>query len=98
MSSDQRFTRITSTGQVQTVAGGSTAIGPARIQSIKAKGNASGQLTLRDSADNSGTILFLAHFGTEGLDIYVAGNGNRFETSVHATISGTGSVTLGYTG
>ena len=62
------------------------------------RGHASGQLTLRDSADDSGTILFLAHFATEGLDIYVPGNGIRFETSVHATISGTGSVTLGYTG
>ena len=98
MSSDQRFTRITSTGQVQTIAGGSTAVGPARITYIQAKGHASGQLTLRDSADDSGTILFLAHFGTEGLDIYVPGNGIRFETSIHATISGTGSVTLGYTG
>ena len=35
MSSDQRFTRITATGQVQTVAGGSTAIGPARITYIQ---------------------------------------------------------------
>jgi hypothetical protein len=98
MSSDQRFTRITSTGQVQTIGGGSTAIGPARITYIQAKGHASGQLELRDSADNSGKLLFIAHFGTEGLDIYVPGNGIRFETSVHATISGTGSVTLGYTG
>ena len=52
MSSDQRFTRITSTGQVQTVAGGSTAIGPSRITYIQCKGHASGQLTLRDSADD----------------------------------------------
>ena len=98
MSSDQRFTRITSTGQVQTIGGGSTAIGPARITYIQAKGHASGQLELRNSADNSGDLLFIAHFGTEGLDIYVPGNGIRFETSVHATISGTGSITLGYTG
>ena len=98
MSSDQKFTRITSTGQVQTVAGGSTAIGPARITYIQAKGNASGELTLRDSADNSGTILFLAHFGTEGLDIYVPGNGIRFETGVHLDLDQTDSVTIGYTG
>ena len=98
MSSDQRFTRITSTGQVKTIAGGSANVGPSRITYIQAKGHASGQLTLRDSADDSGTILFLAHFGTEGLDIYVPGNGIRFSTTVHATISGTGSVTLGYTG
>ena len=73
-------------------------IGPARITYIQAKGHASGQLELRDSADNSGALLFIAHFGTEGLDIYVPGNGIRFETTIHATISGTGSVTLGYTG
>ena len=97
-SSDQKFTRITSTGQVKTIAGGSNNVGPSRITYIQAKGHASGQLTLRNSTDDSGTILFLAHFGTEGLDIFVPGEGIRFETSVHATISGTGSVTLGYTG
>jgi hypothetical protein len=96
--SDQRFTRITSTGRVKTIAGGSINIGPSRITYIQAKGNASGQLTLRNSADDSGTILFLSHFGTEGLDIFVPGEGIRFEETIHATISGTGSVTLGYTG
>jgi len=98
MSSDQRFTRITSTGQVKTIAGGSTNIGPSRITYIQAKGNSAGQLELRNSSDNSGDLLFQAHFGTEGLDIYVPGNGIRFDTTIHATISGTGSVTLGYTG
>jgi hypothetical protein len=97
MSSDQRFTRITSTGQVKTIAGGSTNIGPSRTY-IQAKGHASGQLELRNSSDNSGDLLFQAHFGTEGLDIYVPGDGIRFDTTIHATISGTGSVTLGYTG
>ena len=98
MSSDQRFTRITSTGQVKTIAGGSTNIGPSRITYIQAKGHASGQLELRNSSDNSGDLLFQAHFGTEGLDIYVPGDGIKFDTTIHATISGTGSVTLGYTG
>jgi hypothetical protein len=96
--SDQRFTRVTGTGQVKTIAGGSTNIGPCRITYIQGKGHASGQLELRNSADNSGDLLFQAHFGTEGLDIFVPGEGIRFETTVHATISGTGSVTLGYTG
>jgi len=98
MSSDQRFTRITSTGQVKTIGGGSTNIGSSRITYIQAKGHASGQLELRNSADNSGDLLFIAHFGTEGLDVYVPGNGIRFDDTIHATISGTGSVTLGYTG
>ena len=42
--SDQRFTRVTSTGQVKTIAGGSTNIGPCRITYIQGKGHASGQL------------------------------------------------------
>jgi len=98
MSSDQRFTRITSTGQVKTIGGGSTNIGPSRITYIQAKGHASGQLELRNSSDNSGDLLFIAHFGTEGLDIYVPGNGIRFETTIYADVTGTGSITLGYTG
>ncbi len=96
--SDQRFTRVTGTGQVKTIAGGATNIGPCRITYIQAKGHAAGQLELRNSADNSGPLLFQAHFATEGLDIFVPGEGIRFEDTVHATISGTGSVTLGYTG
>ena len=98
-SSDQQFSCRTSDGRFGRATNATdNFIGPARITYIQAKGHASGQLELRDSADNSGSLLFIAHFGTEGLDIYVPGNGIRFETSVHATISGTGSITLGYTG
>ena len=96
--SDQRFTRVTGTGQVKTIAGGATNIGPCRITYIQAKGHASGQLELRNSADNSGDLLFISHFGTEGLDIYVPGNGIRFENGVHATMTNVTSVTIGYTG
>ena len=96
--SDQRFTRVTGTGQVKTIAGGATNIGPCRITYIQAKGHASGQLELRNSADNSGDLLFISHFGTEGLDIYMPGNGIRFDTTLHATITNTTSVTIGYTG
>ena len=97
--SDQQFSTRTSDGRFgkATDASGSF-IGPARITYIQAKGHASGQLELRNSSDNSGDLLFIAHFGTEGLDIYVPGNGIRFDDTIHATISGTGSVTLGYTG
>ena len=31
-------------------------------------------------------------------DIYMPGNGIRFETTLHATITNTTSVTIGYTG
>ena len=97
--SDQQFSCRTSDGRFgRATDASSNFIGPARITYIQAKGHASGQLELRNSADNSGDLLFISHFGTEGLDIFVPGEGIRFEDTVHATISGTGSVTLGYTG
>ena len=98
MSSDQKFTTITSTGQVQTISGGSTAIGPCRVTYIQCEGVASSKLILRDSSDGSGAKVFEADFGTEGLDIFVPGNGIRFENGVHATMTNTGSLTIGYTG
>ena len=98
MSSDQKFTTITSTGQVQTISGGSTAIGPCRVTYIQCEGVASSKLILRNSSDGSGAKVFEADFGTEGLDIFVPGNGIRFENGVHATMTNTTSLTIGYTG
>ena len=99
MSSDQKFTNIASTGQVKTISGGSTNIGPARVTYIQAKGVADSVLILRDiSSGSTGDKVFEADFGTEGLDIYMPGNGIRFETTLHATITNTTSVTIGYTG
>ena len=43
-------------------------------------------------------ILFLKLFGSEGLDIMIPGSGIRFRNTVFADITGSGSVTLGYTG
>ena len=94
--SDQRFTRVTSTGQVKTIAGGSTNIGPARVTYIQATGITN--VKLYDAASAAGSIIFEATFGDEGLDIYVPGNGIRFETTIYADVTGTGSITLGYTG
>ena len=94
--SDQRFTRVTGTGQVKTIAGGSTNIGPARVTYIQATGITN--IKLYDAASASGAIVFESTFGSEGLDIYVPGNGIRFETTIYADVTGTGSVTLGYTG
>ena len=51
-----------------------------------------------DGTSGSGDKVFEADFGTEGLDMYMPGNGIRFTTGVHATITNTSSVTLGYTG
>ena len=98
MSSDQKFTTITSTGQVKTISGGSTNMGPCRVTYIQCEGVASSKLILRDSSDGSGDKVFEADFGTEGLDIYMPGNGIRFETGVYLDLTTTDSVTIGYTG
>ena len=98
MSSDQKFTTITSTGQVKTISGGTTNMGPCRVTYIQCEGVAGSKLILRDSSDGSGAKVFEADFGTEGLDIFMPGNGIRFETTLHATITNTTSVTIGYTG
>ena len=54
MSSDQKFTTITSTGQVKTISGGTTNMGPCRVTYIQCEGVASSKLILRDSSDGSG--------------------------------------------
>ena len=96
MSSDQKFTTLTADGQVKTVSGGSTNIGPARVTYIQASGITN--LKLYDAATASGDIVFEATFGSEGLVIYVTGNGIRFRNTIFADVTGSGSVTLGYTG
>ena len=96
MSSDQKFTTLTADGQVKTFSGGSTNIGPARVTYIQASGITN--LKLYDAATASGDIVFEATFGSEGLDIYVPGDGIRFQNTIFADVTGSGSVTLGYTG
>ena len=44
------------------------------------------------------SLQFQAKFWSEGLDIYVPGNGIRFENGVHLDLTNTDSVTIGYTG
>ena len=96
MSSDQKFTTLTADGQVKPFSGGSTNIGPARVTYIQATGITN--LKLYDATSASGDIKFEATFGSEGLDIYVPGNGIRFRNTIFADVTGTGSVTIGYTG
>ena len=98
MSSDQKFTNIASTGQVKTISGGSVNIGPCRVTYIQAHGGTNCLVKLHDGTDATGSLQFQAKFGTEGLDIYVPGNGIRFETGVHLDLDQTDSVTIGYTG
>jgi len=89
-SSDQSVAHATSTGQM--VATNKRA----RLTSIQAKGNASGSIIFR-SGGGSGDIIATYLFGTEGLDMYLPGNGILFEDGIHATIAGTGGVTITFT-
>ena len=51
-----------------------------------------------DGTGTSGTLKFQAKFSSEGLDVFVPGNGIRFETGVYLDLTTTDSVTIGYTG
>ena len=43
-------------------------------------------------------LEFDSTFGSEGLDVFVPGSGIRFQTTIYADVTGTGSLTIGYTG
>ena len=99
MSSDQKFSRLSADGNFKTITGGSTNIGPCRVTYIQAHGNlANAFVKLHDGTDTSGDLLFQMKFGTEGLDVYVPGNGIRFTTGVYLDVGESDSVTIGYTG
>jgi len=98
MSSDQKFSRATADGNFKTITGGSINIGPCRVTYIQAHGAANASVKLHDGTDTSGDLLFQMKFGTEGLDVYVPGNGIRFTTGVYLDLNITDSVTIGYTG
>jgi hypothetical protein len=89
-SSDQSVAHATSTGQMVATSR------RARLTSIQAKGNASGSIIFR-SGGGSGDVIATYLFGTEGLDMYLPGNGILFEDGIHATIAGTGGVTITFT-
>ena len=98
MSSDQKFSTLTADGNFKTITGGSTNIGPCRVTYIQAHGGSDCLVKLHDGTSTSGSLQFQAKFSSEGLDIYVPGNGIRFENGVHATMTNTTSLTIGYTG
>ena len=89
-SSDQSVAHATSTAQMVAVGG------RARLTSIQAKGNASGSIIFR-SGGGSGSVIATYLFGTEGLDMYLPGNGIFFADGIHATIAGTTGVTISFT-
>ena len=98
MSSDQKFSTLTADGRFKTITGGSVNLGPCRVTYIQAHGGTNCLVKLHDGTDGTGSLQFQAKFSSEGLDIYVPGNGIRFENGVHATMTNVSSVTIGYTG
>jgi len=95
-SSDQSVAHATATAQMVAV-GGTGKTNRTRLTSIQAKGNsASGSIIFR-SGGATGDIIATYLFGEEGLDMYLPGNGILFEDVIHATISGTGGVTITFT-
>tara|TARA_X000001382_G_scaffold86085_1_gene61153 strand:+ start:145 stop:456 length:312 start_codon:yes stop_codon:yes gene_type:complete len=95
--SDQKFTTATADGRLKTKSGGSVDIGPCRVTYIQATGLTNVKLYDATSAVAE-KLEFDSTFGSEGLDVFVPGSGIRFQTTVFADVTGTGSLTIGYTG
>jgi len=89
--SDQSVAHVTSTGQM--VAQNRRA----RLTSIQGKGNsASGSIIFR-TGGATGDVVATYLFGEEGLDMYLPGSGILFLDGIHATVAGTGGVTITFT-
>jgi|TARA_R110001583_G_scaffold81418_1_gene217283 hypothetical protein len=89
-SSDQSVAHATATAQM--VAQNQRA----RLTSIQGKGATNGSIIFR-SGGATGTIIATYLFDTEGLDMYLPGNGILFEDGIHATIANTAGVTITFT-
>ena len=98
MSSYQKFITLKADGRYKTITVGSVNLGPCRVTYIQAHGGTNCLVKLHDGTDATGSLQFQAKFSSEGLDIYVPGNGIRFETGVYLDLTTTDSVTIGYTG
>ena len=94
-SSDQSVAHATATAQMVAI-GGTGKTNRSRLTSVQAKGNASGSIIFKSGGASGDTIATFL-FGTEGLDMYFPGNGILFEDGIHATIAGTGGVTITFT-
>jgi len=81
------------TGTVQMVAQNRRA----RLTSIQGKGNSASGSIIFKSGGGSGTTVATYLFGEEGLDMYLPGSGILFLDGIHATIAGTGGVTITFT-
>jgi hypothetical protein len=90
-SSDQSVAHATSTAQMVPTTQ------RARLTSIQAKGNSASGSIIFKTGGGSGTTIATFLFGEEGLDMYLPGNGIFFKEGIHATIGGTGGVTITFT-
>ena len=90
-SSDQSSAHATSTAQMVPTTK------RARLTSIQAKGNSASGSIIFKSGGGSGTVIATYLLGEEGLDVYVPGSGIFFKEGIHATIAGTGGVTITFT-
>ena len=69
----------------------------ARLTSIQGKGNSTNGSIIFRTGGATGTIIATYLFGEEGLDMYLPGSGILFDDGIHATIAGTGGVTITFT-
>ena len=89
-SSDQSVAHATATAQMVAIGG------RARLTSIQAKGATNGSIIFR-SGGATGDVIASFLFDTEGLEVYVPGNGIFFTDGIHATIANTAGVTITFT-
>ena len=89
-SSDQQVAHATATAQMVPVGG------RVRLTSILGKGATNGSIIFR-SGGATGDVIATYLFDTEGLDMYLPGNGILFEDGIHATIANTAGVTITFT-
>ena len=89
--SDQLSAHATSTAQMVPTSK------RARLTSIQGKGNSATASIIFRTGGATGTIIATYLFGEEGLDMYLPGSGILFEDGIHATIAGTGGVTITFT-
>ena len=91
-------------GSIQMEAVGSNTLGrtgPCRITSIQGKGIASAAIVFYDSDDASapGSQVYVAKYGTEGMNSYIPVSGILFKNGIVYHLTGaSGSVTVTITG
>ena len=89
--SDQSVAHATSTAQMVPLTR------RARLTSIQGKGNNTNGSIIFRTGGATGDIIATYLFGEEGLDMYLPGSGILFLEGIHATIAGTGGVTITFT-